>query len=148
VTLERLLVVRPELEALTRVSLRIAESQAFAVIVIDTAGVPGRLMSASLGAWPRIVRRFATAVSGTPACLLLITDASAPRPLPLPVAQRIELTRAHAHELTLRVAKDKYGRISSPRSLAWARPGPRSLAKPPNAPDAVVRGVAGDARGE
>ena len=37
VTLERLLVVRPPLSALSRVALRIVESKAFAVVVIDTA---------------------------------------------------------------------------------------------------------------
>jgi recombination protein RecA len=124
VVLERLLVVRPPIEALARASLRVAESHAFAVVVIDTVGVPGCPVHVSLGSWPRIVRRLALAVEGTSACVLLVTDGSQSRPLPLPVAQRIELARPARDELRLRVAKDKYGRISSPRSIAWTRSSP------------------------
>jgi hypothetical protein len=129
VVLDRLLVVRPPLEAFSRVALRVVESQAFAAVVIDTAGVPGSSLSTPLGSWPRIVRRLAMAVEGTEACVLLITDASMPRALPLPVAQRIELVRPGPEALRVRVAKDKYGRVSSPRTLRWVRPGLRPLAK-------------------
>lgn len=130
VALERLLVVRPPLEALSRVSLRVAESRAFALVVIDTMGVPGRSLEVSLGTWPRVVRRLAMAVEGTAASVLLITDARASRPLPLPVAQRIELSRPSEHELAVRVAKDKHGRVLSPKKIAWLRPGqPRPLVK-------------------
>jgi len=145
VELSRLLVVRPPLEALSRVSLRIVESRAFAVVVIDTLGVPGQPMQVSLGAWPRVVRRLATAVADTSACVLLVTDASASRPLPLPVAQRIELSRPRPHELGLRVAKDKHGRVSSPRTLAWARSGRRELAKPVSVAEPWARAVSHDA---
>ncbi len=129
VRLDRLLVVRPPLEALARVALRVVESQAFAVVAIDTVGVPGSLVDISLGAWPRIVRRLSMAIEGTSACVLLVTDSSARRPLPLPVAQRIELSRLGQYELRLRVAKDKLGRVSSPRSIAWQRPTGRPLTK-------------------
>lgn len=119
VELGRLLVVRPPLEALSRVSLRLVESRAFALVVIDTMGAPGHLVDVSLGTWPRVVRRLAMAVEGTSACVLLVTDSRASRPLPLPVAQRIELSRPSEHELGVRVAKDKHGRVSSPRKIAW-----------------------------
>jgi recombination protein RecA len=121
VALDRLLVVRPSLEALSRVALRLVESQAFAVVVIDTAGTPGAELDVALGNWPRIVRRLSMALEGSAAVVLLITDAAAARPLPLPVAMRIELARLAPDQLSLRIAKDKHGRISGPRTIAWAR---------------------------
>ena len=124
VALERLLVVRPTLEALSRVAVRLVESQAFAVTVIDTAGVPGAELDVSLGSWPRIVRRLSMSLEGSAGLVLLVTDAAAARPLPLPVAMRLELGRSEEGRLSLRVAKDKYGRVSGPRSIAWVR-GPR-----------------------
>ena len=124
VALERLLVVRPSVEALSRVALRIVESAACAVTVVDLLGVPGQLLSVNLTAWLRVVRRLAMGVDGTPNSVVLLTDAAEQRPLPLPVAQRIELERPSEGKLTVRVVKDKQGRLSSPRSIAWARSGP------------------------
>jgi recombination protein RecA len=117
VQLDRLLVVRPPLEALSRVALRVIESQCFAVIVIDTVGMPGAELKVPLGGWPRIVRRLALALQGTPSTALLITDSTARRPLTLPVAQRVELNRSHAHKLILQVAKDRQGRVAAPVSI-------------------------------
>jgi recombination protein RecA len=127
VALERLLVVRPSLETLSRIALRIVESAACAVTVIDLLGVPGQALSANLTAWLRVVRRLAMGVDGTARSVILLTDAAEQRPLPLPVAQRIELTRPSEGKLTVRVVKDKHGRVSSPRSIAWARTGPAWL---------------------
>jgi len=121
VALDRLLVVRPQLEALSRVALRLVESQAFAVTVIDTAGMPGAELNVALGTWPRVVRRLSMALEGSAGVVLLVTDAAAARPLPLPVAMRIELGRPAQDQLSLRIAKDKHGRVSGPRSIAWAR---------------------------
>jgi len=129
VTLERLLVARPPLEALGRVALRLVESQAFAVTVIDTIGTPGASLGVELGVWPRIVRRLSMAVDGSAAVVLLLTDVAARRPLPLPVAMRIELARPSAEKLVLRVAKDKQGRVSSPRSIVWARSGAEPVSR-------------------
>jgi len=136
VALERLLVVRPPLDALTRVAVRMVESQAFAVVVIDLAGMPGAPLHIPLGSWPRIVRRLALALESTEGIALLVTDAGAARPLPLPVSQRIELARPEAEQLAVRVAKDRRGRISAPRTVAWARAG--GLAGPSS-----VRRIAG-----
>jgi recombination protein RecA len=129
VELSRLLVVCPPLEALTRVALRVVESRAFAVVVIDTLGVPGRQLGVSLSKWPRIVRRLSLAVEGTAHSVLLLTDGTVARSLPLPVAQRIELSRPSEHELAVRIAKDRHGRVSSPKKIAWGRPGPKPLVK-------------------
>ncbi|HEY3665543.1 MAG TPA: recombinase A [Polyangiaceae bacterium] len=124
VNLERLLVVRPSVEALSRVALRIVESAACAVTVIDLIGVPGQSLAVNLTAWLRVVRRLAMGVDGTAHSVILLTDASEQRPLPLPVAQRIELERPTEGKLVVRVAKDKQGRVSAPRSVAWVRTGP------------------------
>ena len=124
VDLERLLVVRPSVEALSRVALRIVESAACAVTVIDLLGVPGQLLGVNLTGWLRVVRRLAMGVDGTAHSVILLTDASEQRPLPLPVSQRIELERPSEGKLSVRVAKDKQGRVSAPRSIAWVRTGP------------------------
>ncbi|HTJ83657.1 MAG TPA: recombinase A [Polyangiaceae bacterium] len=124
----RLLVVRAPEDALARVAVRIAESRAFTLITIDTAGVPG---SATLGAsrsesaarrvrldrWGTVVRRLALAIERTDTAVLVLTDVHAHRSMPLPVAMRLELDR-RGDRLTLRVAKDRHGRVGAPRAVA------------------------------
>lgn len=121
VALERLLVVRPSVEALSRVALKLAESGVFELVIVDMLGVLGHSLELSLGRFGRVVRRLSMAVDGTDKCVLLLTDAEEPRALPLPVAQRIELVRPTAERLLVRVAKDRRGRVSSQRPLAWTR---------------------------
>ncbi len=120
VDLGRLLVVRPSIEALARVAVRVASSRAFSVVVVDAAGVPGCSASAgrSLDRWSTVVRRLALAVEGSDTTVILVTDKQAPRSLPLPTALRLELDRPSADRLTLRVAKDRRGRVAPPVSLA------------------------------
>ena len=122
VDLARLLVVRPTFEALARVAVRTAQSRVFSVIVVDLVGVPGRRsgQDTRLDRWVNPVRRLAMAVAGMDTTVILLTDALASRPLPLPVALRLELERAAADRLLVSVAKDRRGRVSSPRSLAMA----------------------------
>jgi recombination protein RecA len=118
VDLERLLVVRPPLEALGRTALKLVESAVFSLVVIDTVGTLGRSLDISLATWGRIVRRLSMGVDGTNRSVLLITDAKEPRALPLPVAQRIELSQPSAGRLGVRVAKDRRGRITGAREIA------------------------------
>ena len=118
VELERLLVVRPPLEALGRTAIKLAESPVFALVVVDTVGTLGRSLDLSLGAWGRIVRRLSMAVDGTRRSVLLVTDANEQRALPLPVAQRIELSQPSSGKLGIRVAKDRRGRITPTREIA------------------------------
>jgi recombination protein RecA len=139
VELSRLLVVRPPLAALSRVALRLAESEAFAIVVVDLTGVVGERVAVPLGTWPRVVRRLALAVEGTGHSVLLLTREADRRPLPLPVAQRLEVSRPAADKLLVRVAKDQRGRVSPPRPVAWARMGVWAAASPQN--DAEVRHV-------
>lgn len=124
VELERLLVVRPPVEALSRVALKLAESGVFELVVIDTVGTLGSSQAFELGRFGRVVRRLSMAVDGTDKSVLLLTDAEQPRALPLPVAQRIELTRRSTDRLLLRVAKDRRGRVSAQRPIAWTRGSP------------------------
>jgi hypothetical protein len=111
--LDRLLVVTPEPQALANVALRVVRSGVFAVVVIDGVGGLGEGSMRSLGIWVRIIRQMALALEGQHTVVLLLTDASSLQsPLPLPVAQRIELRRNHPSQLELRVAKDRWGRIT------------------------------------
>jgi recombination protein RecA len=123
VELSRLLVARPPVTALSRVALRLAESEAFAVVVVDLTGVVGERVQVPLGIWPRVVRRLAMAIEGTGHSVVLLTREVDRRPLPLPVAQRLEVSRPTADKLVVRLAKDQRGRISPPRPVAWARGG-------------------------
>jgi len=113
----RLLVVRPSLEDLARIAVRVASSHAFAVVVVDTAGVPGCRGEVRLDRWVTIVRRLALAVEGSDTTVLLLTDASASRAMPLPAAMRIELERLGEERLGLRVAKDRRGRVTGHQSI-------------------------------
>jgi recombination protein RecA len=127
VELSRLLVARPAITALSRVALRLAESEAFAVVVVDLTGVVGERVKVPLGTWPRVVRRLAMAIEGTGHSVVLLTRDADRRPLPLPVAQRLEVSRPSADKLLVRLAKDQRGRISPPRPIAWARSSPWCL---------------------
>ena len=112
VRLDWLLVVNPEPAALANVALRVVRSSVFAVVVIDVVGELGHSSVRSLGAWVRIIRQMALSLEGQHTVVLLLTDASSQPALPLPVAQRIELRRHHSNQLELRVAKDRWGRIT------------------------------------
>lgn len=113
--LSRFLIVAPEPELFARAAVRVVESRAFSVVVVDARSL------ASLDRWPTTVRRLALAVEGTACSVLLATDLSARRSVPLPTASRIELSCQGSDALTLRVAKDRHGRIASDRTLPWRR---------------------------
>ena len=130
VELDRLLVVRPLLEALERTAIRVAESQVFSVVVVDTMGVPGASLDVGLGSWPRVVRRLALGVEGSGSCVILVTDAEARRPLPLPVALRLEIARAAEDRLSVRIGKERRGRVSGPHRVVWAKPRAKPLLQP------------------
>jgi hypothetical protein len=120
----RLLVVRPSLgvpASLARVAVRVAQSRAFGLVIADLAAVPG-VMNARripLDGWVNVIRRLALAIEGTDTCFMLLTDASAPRALPLPVALRVELAvTGPSREWQARIAKDRYGRVRGWASLS------------------------------
>jgi recombination protein RecA len=121
VALERLLVVRPPIAALSRLVVQLVEARAFALVVVDTCSFIGRPVSGpqqiDLTKWGNVVRRLNTAIANTHSAVLLLTDKNAPRPLPLPVALRLELSCPAPGVLKAQVAKDKLGRISLPHSI-------------------------------
>lgn len=119
VELERLLVVRPDPDALERVAIRIAEAKAVSVLVIDLRGALGAL-PVSAQRWPRTVRRLALAVRNLGTCVLVITPAERRAALPLPVAMRLEFSRATAESFALGVAKERSGRVSPAHNIPWS----------------------------
>lgn len=118
VDLKRLLVVRPQEEVLHRVALRLVEAQVFPLVVIDTAGFFGSPSLSSLAPWVRVLRRLSSFLAGSSQSVLLLTQKSAPRPLPLPVFQRIELSRLSESELSVKVPKSIHGIYSGPLRIA------------------------------
>lgn len=116
VDLARLLVVRPPPEKLAKVAVRMAESRAFSVLVIDTTGALGdhdRVRSDEVGRWATTVRRLSIAIEGSDRAIVLLTDLWAQRPMVLPVAMRIEIERPTSDRLYVRVGKDRYGRVTT-----------------------------------
>ncbi|MCU0691064.1 MAG: recombinase A [Polyangiaceae bacterium] len=124
VTLDRLLLVRPPSAALSRVAVRLVASRVFSVVVIDAVGVPGCEMPTPLHRWPNVVRRLAIAAQGGDTSILLLTEQSASRAVGLPVAMRLELAQHNAQQLSVRVAKERRGRIGPPRDVAYVRSSP------------------------
>ncbi len=140
VCLDRLLVLRPQRSLLAKVAVRVALSRIFSVIVVDVAAVPGASFpsraeprSESMDAWSKVTRRLALAVEKTPTTVFLLTRSESLRSSALPVAMRIELENGETGSLSIRVAKEKYGRVTGPRRIAWTRPS-RDLAS------AIARG--------
>jgi len=121
IELDRLLVVRPSRDAIGRVAIKLVESSVFSLVVVDAVGTVGAPVDLSLKSFVRVVRRLSMAVDGTKNSVLLLTSASQARSLPLPVAQRIELQRPARERLVVRVAKDRRGRVTPPRSVVWTR---------------------------
>lgn len=135
VDLDRLLVVRPPPEKLARVAVRVTASHVFSVVVIDTAGVPGAYLQTPLSHWLRAVRKLSIAVEKGDTTVLLLTDARAQRPAPLPTAMRIELERPGYEWLSVRIAKERSGRIAPPRIVAFPPSGlsdSPGLSEPPS----------------
>ncbi len=126
VCLERLLVVAAEPEAVAQVALRIVRSRVFAVTVVDLRGVPGALLEFSLAHWPRVVRQLAAGGEGSQGTVLLLTDGCARRPLPLPVALRLELDRPHLHHLGVSIMKERHGRLRNRHVIRYPGKGEES----------------------
>ncbi|MBX3262141.1 MAG: hypothetical protein KF782_20820 [Labilithrix sp.] len=127
VDLARLLVVRPSPQALARAAVKVAASGAFALVVVDVphrndlGGARSSSASARRGdvhdagvhdAGAVVVRKLALAAEENGTTTLLLTSALAPRPVPWPVAMRVEVER-RPEALSLRVTKDRRGAGSS-----------------------------------
>jgi recombination protein RecA len=127
VSLDRLLVLRPPRQLLSRVAVQVAAARIFSVIVVDVSSVPGASSREhhrfeSMETWSKVTRRLALSLEKTPTTLFLLTRSEAHRPVSLPVAMRLELENVDRERLLVRIAKEKFGRITSPRQIAWTRP--------------------------
>jgi hypothetical protein len=76
------------------------------------------------------VRRLSLELQGSERSVVLLTDRSLPRALPLPVAQRIDVTRPARDRLMVQVSKDRRGQITPLRPVAWSRSRPSELSAP------------------
>jgi hypothetical protein len=131
VSLPRLLVLRPNIEDVERVALRLSEANVFSVIIIDLVGVPW--LSSRAGArsgarlelnpkrqnWNRTVRQLALRLEHTQAQVLLLTNSDTHLSLPLPVALRLHM-RADTRGVDLHVAKDSRGRVGAQATVPWS----------------------------
>jgi len=131
VDLQRLLVVRPPRKDLAAVAVKLVQSSAFDVIVIDytppalvklESAHASRALSPSLSrsrsVRPEVlVRKLALLAEAGGSTVILLTDASEPRPLPWQVALRIELSRSPG-ALTVKVVKDRFCRLAMSK-VAW-----------------------------
>jgi hypothetical protein len=128
VCLPRLLVLRPPRHLLARVAVRVAMSGIFSVITVDVAGVPGSSSSKvsrhseSIESWVKVTRRLALAVEKTHTTVFLLTESEAARKSSLPASMRIELENENPESMVVRLAKEKFGRVSNARRIVWTRP--------------------------
>ncbi len=131
VDLSRLLVVHPDGADLARTTVKVGGSGAFDLVVVDAvAGLSGSMSTSPQrrrsprAATPRVgdalvVRKLALASEQTGTTVVLLTDMHMPRPVSWPVALRLELER-RPEAIAIRVAKDRYGRTSSPHVVRIA----------------------------
>jgi recombination protein RecA len=137
VELARMLVVRGPRAKLGRVAVKLVESGAFEVVVIDFDAVPraeaerpfrenaskvgrhGGAKAAERIAGHVLVRKLALAAEPSGTTVLLLTNASRPHAVPWPVALRVELSRPGPLELVVRVAKDKRARIGLAKTIPF-----------------------------
>jgi hypothetical protein len=127
VDLTRMLVVCPPRVELGRASVKITGAGAFEVVVVDfdaISRVRGR--DAGTGAGKRralspevLVRRLALAAEPSGTTVLLLTDATRARTVPWPVTLRLELTRPSRRDLSVRIAKDRFGRVGFVKTIPF-----------------------------
>ncbi len=132
VDLQRMLVVRPPRKDLAQVAVKLVGSRAFEVVVVDCSApmyVPhvtahrtptpvSRSATRRSTIRPEVlVRKLALLADQGGSTVVLITDASEPRPMPWPVALRLELARSPG-ALTVKVAKDRACRLATSK-VAW-----------------------------
>ncbi len=112
--------------------MKLTRSKAFDVVVVDydsiayvrpapeaerVAGTP-RVPRNRKNTRPEVlIRKLALLAEEAGTTLVLLTDTTAPRPLPWPVALRLELTRA-PETLHVKVTKDRFCRLGT-ASIPW-----------------------------
>jgi recombination protein RecA len=135
VDLGRMLVVVPPRAQLGRMALKVVSSGAFEVVVVDVdpvLGAAAKETSQQKGQAPPapsrkgrgwapelLVRKLALAAEPSGTTVLLLTDSSRPRAAAWPVAMRLELSRPAVESLTVRVAKDRRGRVGLAKTVPF-----------------------------
>jgi hypothetical protein len=66
-----------------------------------------------------LVRKLALAAESSEATVLLLTDATRKRAVSWPVALRLEITRPSRSELSIRIAKDRRGRVGVSQTIPF-----------------------------
>jgi len=124
VDLTRLLLVRPPARDAARVSVRVATSGAFEVVVVDAfAFVEGHEGRSRRRSWPSdvFVRKLSLAAETHATRIVILSDSSAPRAMPWPVALRLEIERNPDDAMLVRVAKERHGRLGLKKTrVPWA----------------------------
>jgi recombination protein RecA len=146
VELSRMLVVRPPRPQLGRVAVKLVASGAFDVIVVDWHPVAqssplSKGMDVGMDRpfgdrlnphekpnggglrkeWaPEVfVRKLGLAAEPSAATVLLLTDSTQARAVPWPVALRLDLLRPSRRELSVRIAKERRGRIGLAKTVSF-----------------------------
>jgi RecA DNA recombination protein len=137
VDLSRMLVVCPPRSQLGRISVKVVGLGAFEVVVVDFHGVPRSARMDKAFSPPRfgtaafakpgrkdvppevLVRKLALSAEQTAATVLLLTDSTQPRSVAWPTALRLELGHPSRAELSMRVAKDRKGRVSLAKTVPF-----------------------------
>jgi len=127
VDLNRLALVRPPRADLLRIAIKMARSQAFEVIVLDIDPSPGSAVAGSSSTARRkrpfpldvFVRKIALLAAEGGATVILLTDATVHRSIPLPVALRLELART-PNGMGVRVGKERHGRVGLAKTVSWS----------------------------
>lgn len=125
VDLGRMLVACPPRALLGRASVKVVGAGAFEVVVVDFDAISNlsarEARSGKRKAWPEevFVRKLALAAESSEATVLLLTDATRKRAVPWPVALRLEITRPSRSELSIRIAKDRRGRVGVSKTIPF-----------------------------
>ena len=144
VDLTRLLLVCPPSTDVGRSAIKVVGSGAFEVVVIDferldsRSACAERLDGGSAAAPPQtpqpsyktsnykrtlapevLVRKLALLAEQHGTTVLLLTDSTRRRAMQWPVALRLELARPSRTELSVRVAKDRRGRVSMAKTIPF-----------------------------
>ncbi len=119
VDLSYLLVLRPSLEDISRVALRLLLSRSVPLVIIDLVGSPSAPLDVHLGHWVKVVRRMTSVLESTEGRALLLTLQQAPRSLPLPVSARLELSRQRMRQLDYHVARSPQGQWSTSKKIPF-----------------------------
>jgi hypothetical protein len=114
--------VCPDRGSFGRTAVKVVQSGAFEVVVldVDAVGAAPAVPTKKAIAPEVLVRKLALAAEPSGTTVLLLTDSTRHRAVPWPVALRLELERPSQAELLVRVAKDRRGRVGVAATIPFA----------------------------